>query len=973
MTAPSHPAFDLLSASMLPEFRANGFWYRHRATGCEIYHLRSEDEENTFAFCFATPSRDSSGVAHIVEHSVLCGSRRFPVKDAFLSLARGSLQSFMNAFTYPDKTVYPAASTVKADYFNLMEVYGDAVFFPILSEETFLQEAHHLEYGEDGKLLVKGVVYNEMRGDYASAESFVGTIAMRSLFSAGHPYSFDSGGDPELIPSLTRESFNDFHASRYHPSNCRIFLHGNIDSAEQLEFLESRFLSGFGTQAPEDPVPRQPRFVSPLRIAEPFAVDEGSDAKTSILVNWLVIPYQDDPIALEAVSEVLIGHDGAPLAKALLESGLGEDLSPHCGLDTGLREALFTAGLRGIERGREAELEAVCADIIGKVVGDGIAREELDAALHGIVFANREIRRGSGTYGLRLFGRSIRGWLNGAGPEGTLSFERAYSLFRRSMDANPRYLEDRMSEWLLSNPHRTTVTVYPEPGLLPKRAAAERKRLDELDLSFSAEERLAIRHRASALEEFQNLSDGPELASLVPSLARSDIPTEIDIIPRVQAESGGVRYSLHPLFANGVTYVDFAFPFDDADELALLRLPLLSKFTTGAGTGTRPYDAMARLLSTVSGGFDVVIQSATPIGGNPERARTMMIFRLKALAENLPRALDAALELLTDADFGDRKRFSDLAEEYRNDVSSSIIPSGSAYASSRAAGAFTRAMRVEELLGGLAQHRFLRELGTVPADLLTGLRGLVRSIVGRTTLRVGITTDPERMDEAFAAVGRVVEGLPETSGGTPFFAESLPDACDRREAWTIPAGVGYSALCLPSAPFDSPDFVHESVLAHALSTGWLWNEIRVKGGAYGASARADGMERVFSFSSYRDPSPVSSLATFWKGLEETAAGRFDTDELERAVIGSTGRDLKPLSPEERGFVDFRRELYGIGDELRRRRRGILLATAAHDVQRAADRLAAAWERRTIALISGAHDVELMRRDDPATVVRQLSL
>ena len=423
---PINPAYEILSESELPEYRCNGTLFRHLKTGCELYHLASEDEENVFAFTFRTRPRDGTGVAHIVEHSVLCGSERFPVKDSFLVMARRSLATFMNAFTYPDKTVYPAASAVEADYFNLMDVYGDAVFFPRLTEDTFLQEAHRLEIDAEGRLDIKGVVYNEMRGDYSSSESLATTASYTSLFSPGHPYSFDSGGDPEEIPDLDYEGFKAFWASHYQPSNCRIFLYGNIDVGKQLDFLDSHFLSRFGQLAVDSDIPIQAPLVEPRRLEVPYPLAEGADSATSVIVNWLTVPVTDgaEALAMELLSQLLIGHDGAPLAKALRDSGLGEDLSPQCGLDTSFRQIIFSAGLRGTKRGDEAAIESLIVNSVQKAAADGFSAEALDAAMHGIAFANREIRRGMGAYGLRLFNRAARGWLHGAGPETASAQER---------------------------------------------------------------------------------------------------------------------------------------------------------------------------------------------------------------------------------------------------------------------------------------------------------------------------------------------------------------------------------------------------------------------------------------------------------------------------------------------------------------------------------------------------------------------
>lgn len=977
-----HPAFETISEFPVPEYRAAGVHLRHRATGCEVFHLRSEDEENTFAFCFRTPSPDGTGVAHIVEHSVLCGSERFPVKDAFISLARGSLATFMNALTYPDKTLYPAASTVEADYFNLMDVYGDAVFRPRLTRETFLQEAHHLEYGPDGKLDRKGVVYNEMRGDYSSPDSLIATRTYQTLFSPGHPYHADSGGDPDRIPSLTYEAFRDFWERCYHPSNCRIFLHGSIPTDRQLAFLEERFLSGFGRREPDTGIPLQPGFPSPVRASFPFPAEEGTEARTTTLVSWLTVPPEEsvDNLTLEILGEVLLGSDGAPLAHALTESGLGEDLSPHSGLDTGLRQALFSAGLRGVERGRESEIEDLILRTVGTLVREGIPRDLLDAAFHSVEFSSREIRRGGGTYGLRLLSRSLLGWLHGRPPERTLSFEAPLRDLRKRMDADPRYLEERLRTWILENPHRATVTVYPDPALGETRRTERRAALDAMDRDFSEKDQAGIRIAAEALRESQDAEDPDSARGTVPMLRRSDIPSEIEVVPRESGLVAGALASLHPVFTNGIVYADFAFPLAGIPPSSQAFLPLLSRFVSGAGLPGRSYADVARELARTAGGFYALLQASTPAGSPPDSPSAWMVFRLKALERNFPAALDLALSLMTGPDFGDRKRLGDLLSELANDMTSAIVPSGSSFAASRAAAAFSRAQGLEETWRGLSQFLFLSDLRPAaepPADRLSGLLG---SVVSREGLRVNITAEAGAMGAVLRALETVLPRIPRTledgdraAPGRGGDSPSLPAESSRFEAWSLPAQVGFSAACVRASPIGTPGFAHEQALGHLLSTGYLWDEVRVKGGAYGASAWTDGSESTFSFSTYRDPAPNASLGAFRRALEFVAQKNLPVDVLERAVVGAAGRDLRPMMPEEKGFTDFKRELFGITDEMRRRKRADLLGLTAEELREAAGRLLAGWEDRTEVLISHGDDIESMKREKPAVSVRQLQL
>jgi hypothetical protein len=977
----NHPAYEILSESELPEYRCRGTLFRHRKTGCELYRLEAEDEENVFAFAFRTRPRDDSGVAHIVEHSVLCGSERFPVKDSFLVMARRSLATFMNAFTYPDKTVYPAASAVEADYFNLMDVYGDAVFFPRLTEDTFLQEAHRQEIDDEGNLDIKGVVYNEMRGDYSSSESLATTASYTSLFSPGHPYSFDSGGDPEEILKLDYAGFKAFWARHYQPSNCRIFLYGNIAAEKQLDFLDRRFLSRFDAQVVDSEIPIQGPVLEPKRVEVPYPLAEGADSATSVIVNWLTVPVTDgtEALAMEVLAQLLIGHDGAALSKALRDSGLGEDLSPQCGLDTSFRQIIFSAGLRGAKRGDEATIEALIMDSVESAAAEGFSPEALDAAMHGIVFANREIRRGSGAYGLRLFNRAARGWLHGASPETTLSFETPMADLKARMAADPRYIESLALSLIVRNPHRSTVTVYPEAGLLERRRAERDAELAAKAAGLSAAQKKAIKERGAALAEAMARPDSPEEIATLPSLKKIDLPRKVESIRRERTRIAGHEALIHPLFTNGIVYLDLAFPLDSLPREALAWLPLALRFTIGAGLAGESYDSVAQRLARCAGGFSAILDSGTTASG--DETRSFAVFRLKALVERFPQAIELALSLLTGADYGDQKRIEDIYAELRNDVVSAVVPAGNAFAQTRAASYFSEASAIEELWRGTSQVEFLLGLkGEKGSALADSLRAISGSILTRKGLRLNITVEEGALAGVLAAVETGLASLPATGGGaeSPSFSSAAFAPAAGPEAYAISSQVGFAAAACSSSRIGSPFFGHESLLAHLLTTGPLWEELRVKRGAYGASVWTDGLEGLACFSSYRDPRPVEALSFFGEALAEAQArfspgGAGSEAEVEEAAIGAIGRELRPMLPEERGFVDFRRSLYGITDVLRQSKRDAMLAAGASELAAAAGRLAASYRSAEAVLISRTEDVQSMLRDRPETLVIELPM
>jgi Zn-dependent M16 (insulinase) family peptidase len=456
--------FTLVSVSNQEEYKGKGYTFKHDKTGLELFHLHNDDTENLFSFSFKTPASDNTGVAHILEHSVLSGSRKYPVKDPFMALMKGSMNTFLNAMTYPEKTIYPAASPVKKDYFNMMSVYADAVFFPLLKKEVFQQEGHRLEFDENGDLKIVGIVFNEMKGAYSDHDSIVGEWCYRSLLPDTQ-YFYDSGGEPEAIPDLSYDQFKEYHENYYHPSNCRVFLYGNIPSKKQLQFLEENFLNAFESKLVDTEIREQKRWDNPLsmELTSPLTENENPDGKTTIAVNWLMndIGNPLDLLSLEVLSEILLANSGSPLYKAIVDSGLGEDLSPVSGLETDVRELIFTVGIRGTNPDKKDDFEKLINNKFTELVQQGILPDIVKGALKRVEFRNREIKGGS-SFGLRLMGKSLRGWLHGYIPETTLEFTRWMEKLKLSVAEDSRYFEKIIEKLFLNNNHRATIVVRPD-------------------------------------------------------------------------------------------------------------------------------------------------------------------------------------------------------------------------------------------------------------------------------------------------------------------------------------------------------------------------------------------------------------------------------------------------------------------------------------------------------------------------------
>ncbi len=961
-----HSAFELIQTFDLSEFKASGLLFRHKKTGMEVFHIKNDDSENLFAFAFRTIPSDATGVAHILEHSVLCGSKQFPLKDAFISASQGSLNTFMNALTFPDRTVYPAASIVEADYFNLMAVYADAVFFPLLKPEVFLQEGHRLVPGENGQGEIQGVVYSEMQGAYSSPEGILDEKAFRSLFDPGHPYSYDSGGDPQVIPRLSYQDFLAFHSRHYQPSNCRLFLYGDIDSQKQLDFLESRFLSSFSATEPVPPLPLQAAFREPRRLEVPYPC-EAEGGKTSILINWLCADASDpvESLSLEILGEILIGHDGSPLGRALRESGLGEDIAPQTGLSTEIRQAIFSAGLRGIEKKDAGAVEELIFSCLKALRDEGIGQDLLDSAIKAVEFSNREIRRGGGPYSIRLMRRCMRGWIHGKSPDSSLRYLPAMEEVKRRLADKPRYFEELLDRALISNPHRSTVMAVPDPEL----GARQKKRLEEEIAarlaSMSTPERKQLDDSLVALAAFHATPDSAEDLEKMPWLRAQDLPTKVESIERQELESCGVPLLAHPLFTNGISYLEFTLDIEALPSELLPWLPLYARFLTTAGIPGTPYHQMNARMAAVCGGFSCILETASAVNSDTRsQSSRYAVLRLKALDTSFGPALDCVWDLLSKADCSDHGRIRDVFNELRNDVQAALAPSGHAFAQTRGQSSFSASSALEEVWRGISQHDFLQGLGKeIDIGLIAArfeeIGQFLRSSCPR---RASLSCDDSAMTDSLAKFGEFCARFPalkqaQKNASAPNVprAHSIPKALD--EGFSIQSEVGYAALNLPSVRLGHPLYASLSVLSTLISSTYLWEEIRMKRGAYGAWAACDPMEGVFSFVSYRDPSALESLGLFKKCLEKFACEPCEAKAVEKALVGTVASDLRPLTPEEKGLIDLRRGIFGISDELRQKKRDELLKVSPKSLREAAQFLLDGWAGKVQTIVAGTVEID----------------
>ncbi len=900
----------------------------HLATGAKVLHLHGSDSENLFAIGFRTPPWDSTGVAHILEHSVLAGSETYPVKDAFNELSRATLQTFINAFTYPDKTVYPVASQVPVDFFNLARVYTDLVLRPRILLETFQQEGHHLEFVRPddpaSDLTVSGIVYNEMKGAYSSPEGLMVKALQQNLFP-DNPYGFDSGGDPEAIPQLTWEQLREFHRLYYSPSNAYFFLYGSIPTHEHLAFLEG-VLAGFGRVRVESAIGLQPRWDGPrsARDCYPIAKGDSPARKTVVNLAWMAVENTEpeEVLLLRVVSHALVGTAAGPLRKALVDSGLGEDLSPVTGLESDLRQVVFGVGLRGTDPDRKEAIEELVLKTLEGIARKGFDRDLIEAALHQVEFHGREIVRAAYPYGITLMGRVFHTWLYDGDPLAPLKFNPLVAGIRRRWQCEPGLFQGAVRKWFLDNPHRLTSVMEPSHSCMDEVEARFRQRMAELRATLSEQDRDRIRDEAARLKALQSQPDSPQALAALPRLRRADIPRGVERIPSEAGRADGIDVLKHEIFGNGIVYLDCAFDVSHVPEELQPWLPLLGKFARGMGAAGRRYDEMATRISMTMGALGV--QLASGFGRDGTGCWQRMVFRMRVLHRNIPEAVGLLGDVLAAGDLTDRRRMEDLVLEKRNGLQSAVIPSGHLFAQRTAASTLTLPSFRDEQWNGRIQLRLLNGLAErFAADsLVETLERLKALVFGRGRLLVNVTGDAEGISRVLGEIASLTGRL---GAGDPGAAAAALPPVPARLGVSIAAQVCYVAQVAPTPGYIDPASAALAVASRELSKGYLYNRIRVQGGAYGGMSFYDPVGRIFSFLSYRDPHLEETLKVYEGAARHLLEAGIDADELEKTVIGTLGSLDRPSDPAGKGYLAMVRHFSGIADTDRQAFRDRVLA------------------------------------------------
>ncbi|HTM77056.1 MAG TPA: insulinase family protein, partial [Devosia sp.] len=764
--------------------------YRHKKTGAEVLSLVNDDENKVFGITFKTPPTDSTGIAHILEHSVLCGSRKYPVKKPFVELIKGSLNTFLNAMTFPDKTAYPVASQNLQDFYNLVDVYLDAVFFPLISEDTFRQEGWHYELEDaSAPLVYKGVVFNEMKGVFSSPDAVMRDLSQRSLYP-DITYGKSSGGDPKAIPDLSYQQFKRFHQKFYHPSNARAFFSGDDNADERLRILDAYF-SEFDRAPVDAEVQLQPRFNEPREIVATYAgtKDAGKARDGMVSVNWMIDPPADRTEALShgLLSYMLAGNAAAPLRKALTDSGLGEGMIGG-GIGSGLRQPMASFGMKGIDAADAGKVEALILSSLGEIADKGIDKQTVEAALNTFEFSLRENNTGSFPRGISMMFSALGTWLHGGDPLEPLAFEGALATLKEK--AANGHFESEIRRLFLDNMHRTTVTLSADDKQGVRDVAAEEARLAKVREQFDEGAIATTIAETEKLKALQEAVDDPAQLAKIPTLTLADLDRQIRTVPIETGTLAGTTLFYHDLPTLGILYLDLGFDLHVLDRGLLPYLPLFGRALLQTGTSKQDFVSLTQRIGRSTGG----IAQHRGISARQDDNGSAAWFFLsgKAVPDKVEEMLAIMGDVLLDARLDNRERFKQMALEEKAGFEARLVPAGNSIVDTRLKSGLTEASWIAEQMGGVSYLQFVRELvGRIDNDwpsVQAALETIRDTLFNRGRAVVNAAADASIWSRAQGEVAAFLDRLPSETKALGDWSVVLQP---RSEGLIIPAQVNY--------------------------------------------------------------------------------------------------------------------------------------------------------------------------------------
>lgn len=959
MTIHDLAEYEILDEHRVEDVQSDGFILRHKKSGARIAILSNNDDNKVFYIGFRTPPEDETGVPHIIEHTTLCGSKKFHVKDPFIELAKGSLNTFLNAMTYPDKTVYPVASCNDQDFKNLMDVYLDAVFNPNITkyEEIFKQEGWHYELtGKDDELKINGVVYNEMKGAYSSPDEVLSSQIYRSLFP-DNTYSKDSGGNPEYIPKLTYEAYLDFYHKYYHPSNSYIYLYGDMDVVERLEWLDKEYLSLYDYKKVNSEINKQPAFDEIKNVEAQYSItmDDSQENKTYLSYNRVVGDSLDEMLyqAFDVLDYALVSSPGAPVKQALIDAGIGDDV--YGSYDAGILQPVFSFVAKNANASQADEFESIIENTLKEVVKTGINKEALLAGINSSEFKFREADFGQFPKGL-LFGLNcLDSWLfDDMKPFIHLECLGTFAKLRKAVDTD--YFEKLIQEYLLDNTHGSSVTVKPKRGLGNEREEALAKELSDYKASLSDEEIKKLIEDTEHLKKYQEEPSSDEDLRKLPMLTRADMKKNAMPFSNIEDELLDVKVVRHDIESNGIDYISFLF---DAGDFAQSELGYLGFFTNALGlvsTEKYSYTDLANATNIYTGGI------STGTASHPDiKDRNNFVFKfevkLKVLEKNLDKALELMEQMLLTSDFTDTKRLGELVAQIKARLQASLSSSGHLVAAMRSMSSFSRYALYQDELKGIAFYRSIchieKELSESPKSVSDKLAAIAKKLFARNRMLISFTGNNEAYGNAKPSLEKVIAGFDKMSA---IGNQAEVHFNTAKEAFIDASQIQYVAK--------TGDFICEGyeytgalrLLRIILSYDYLWINVRVKGGAYGCMNTFLRSGESY-FVSYRDPNLSDTLDVYDRIPEYIKSFSPDERDMTKYIIGTFSALDTPMNPEAKGSRSLSAYLEGITYEQIQKERNEILNAQPEDIRRLADLVEAVLKKDSICVIGNENMIK----------------
>lgn len=959
MTIHDLAEYEILDEHRVEDVQSDGFILRHKKSGARIAILSNNDDNKVFYIGFRTPPEDETGVPHIIEHTTLCGSKKFPVKDPFIELAKGSLNTFLNAMTYPDKTVYPVASCNDQDFKNLMDVYLDAVFNPNITkyEEIFKQEGWHYELtGKDDELKINGVVYNEMKGAYSSPDEVLSSQIYRSLFP-DNTYSKDSGGNPEYIPKLTYEAYLDFYHKYYHPSNSYIYLYGDMDVVERLEWLDKEYLSLYDYKKVNSEINKQPTFDEIKNVEAQYSItmDDSQENKTYLSYNRVVGDTLDEMLyqAFDVLDYALVSSPGAPVKQALIDAGIGDDV--YGSYDAGILQPVFSFVAKNANASQADEFESIIENTLKEVVKTGINKEALLAGINSSEFKFREADFGQFPKGL-LFGLNcLDSWMfDDMKPFIHLECLGTFAKLRKAVDTD--YFEKLIQEYLLDNTHGSSVTVKPKRGLGNEREEALAKELSDYKASLSDEEIKKLIEDTEHLKKYQEEPSSDEDLRKLPMLTRADMKKNAMPFSNIEDELLDVKVVRHDIESNGIDYISFLF---DAGDFAQSELGYLGFFTNALGlvnTEKYSYTDLANATNIYTGGI------STGTASHPDiKDRNNFVFKfevkLKVLEKNLDKALELMEQMLLSSDFTDTKRLGELVAQIKARLQANLSSSGHLVAAMRSMSSFSRYALYQDELKGVAFYRSIccieKELSESPKSVSDKLAAIAKKLFARNRMLISFTGNNEAYGNAKPSLEKVIAGFNKMSAVGNQAEVHFNTA---KEAFIDASQIQYVAK--------TGDFICEGyeytgalrLLRIILSYDYLWINVRVKGGAYGCMNTFLRSGESY-FVSYRDPNLSDTLDVYDRIPEYIKNFSPDERDMTKYIIGTFSALDTPMNPEAKGSRSLSAYLEGITYEQIQKERNEILNAQPEDIRRLADLVEAVLKKDSICVIGNENMIK----------------